>query len=708
MTPSHRDSRSDLSSTAGILLSISPIASSTNESIAEVICNSTAQFSSMEILPFGTTRFLFPECIYFLPNNILSFLTASNVIFSGNSTYPDPLIRLATGMKNAASVIISRSFFVPYGAAEAAYTPNWTQVFAAYPTINLMTIEYCSIAGSLPSILPQNLLRFSLAGNAITGSIPSGMFDNYASLTSTPPAFTWLFSGNKLNGTLPASLLTTLPPQSSFILFLDGNQLSGTIPKTFLNLTHGSTATGITLSLTANLIIDTFPNDLWGLPSDMASLKSMSIYTSANALSGTIPTTWMNEYLFPVMTYLYISAVSCNISGSLNTGVLPGLAPALTSYSLYLNNNPLNAPIDSNLLPTILSNSFSSPSPVIAITCLNCGITGSLALPSPISTSNLPRIFLVLSSSSLTSLNVSVGAWKYISWLDLASNTALQGNVENLFSSSNSVLSNLNLDNTKVSGNMPYMALMNTSRLQVISMEGTNVDFCAGGSARTSWNVSTALSVCNLKNTRASECASKYPLCTVTAPIAAPTPIACPGSQPSVEFECVNGVWTSSGSVTAPTIVISPGTSEVIVNGNVTSGTVVLQGTGSSITVTGCFTNLSVVTIQLTPEDLKKLGSHSEIQLLRSSGNCSDFSTVAVGTTVSGSSCRTVKVDKVATSSGSLNGLLSVSSSGCNVWWIILVSILAVLTIAGVIVLLVILRIRKTRVENRAKAALRG
>ena len=709
-----------------------------------------AAVTSLDVVNAGNLHFVLPDCLFDFSN--LVSINAAMVILLGDSVHHDPFARLATAMNQSSvgTISFTSAVFQPFGSTSTiGYIPYWPQIFADFSNLETLVLSDCGLGGELPQTVPTSLTTFSLTNNFLIGSIPSTIFHSYASTSSAAPSFSWMFSDNFLDGSLPATLFTALPVSSSITLFLDNNLISGTIPKSLLSFTYVSTATNIALYLNGNSIDDTLPNDLWGLPFTMSALESLTIVLQNNMVSGTIPTTWMSSYSFPVMTGMEFSMQSCNISGSLHSGVLPASAPGLRQYNLFWDNNPLNAPIAQNLIPAILSNTFIASRLMVSISCGHCGITGDLTLPSPPTNSPnpLPAIMLTFNSNSLTTFVAEVGTPKYLYHLDLRSNP-LQGSIDNLFSSSSSVMTVLTVGNTQLSGAMPFMASMNTENLQALMMDDTNVDFCSGGENRTFWS-SPGLSSCSLLRTSAFTCSSSYPgICKVSAPIspmapsgelppAPTTPVAsetpqassgpstpstsppgatsptstptapgCPGTRPSAEFQCVNGVWTSSTTVTTPTLVISPGTSEVIVNGNVTSGTVVLQGIGSSITVTGCFTNLSVVTIQLTPEDLKKLGSHSVIELLRSDGNCSDYSTVAVGTTVSGSSCRTVKVDKATTSSGSLSGVFSVSSSGCNLWWIILVSVLAVLVIGGMIALLIILHVRKQNSISKAKATL--
>ena len=671
--------------------------------IFEVFRHSSVQDDSLHIL--------LPDCFYataYAPT--LSEISLYGMIIRGNLTFPDPMDRLMKSINAGATTTISfnNSILVPYSASESTeYAPDWINIFNNFPLLIRLALKSSRIIGSLPSSIPSTLRYFDVSYNPISGLIPPTFFANVVSASS----YSFSAFSTNLSGTIPPSLLAPfLNVQSSQIYIFLGNNpgISGALPSTLLNVS-ASTVT-ITLDLSESSITGNLPNDLWGLPITMLRLGMLYLNFSSTGLTGTIPTSWINQYHFQDLNTLDIRMKDCLVSGSLNRALIPRAVSGMKNYVLTLTNNPLQASIDPSLFNAVLDQSiYSSISSLWTFNLQNASITGALALSTPPpSSTNLPLIALNASSNSISSFSASVNASKAIKYLDLSYNRAMIGSVDNLFSPFSAPMTILDVRSTLLSGIMPSMTLVDTSSLQQLYMDGISTDFCSGSNRTSAWG--PALTNCSLLSTSASNCASQYPsICAISVlPPSTPSPVGCPGTPPTPEFVCVNGVWTFTGTITAPTIVITPGTSEVIVIGNVTSGTVVLQGTGSSITVTGCFTNLSVVTIQLTPEDLKKLGSHSVIELLRSDGNCSDYSTVAVGTAVSGSSCRTVKVDKATTSSGSLNGVFSVSSSGCNLWWIILVSVLAALVLIGAIVLLVVLHLRKKHSISSAKSHLNG
>lgn len=103
--------------------------------------------------------------------------------------------------------------------------------------------------------------------------------------------------------------------------------------------------------------------------------------------------------------------------------------------------------------------------------------------------------------------------------------------------------------------------------------------------------------------------------------------------------------------------------------------------------------------MELSDEDAKKLGksSRSSQKLLtltgsnaNASASCTDLSKIAVATKLSNQSCRKVSVDKVVSTDGkTLSALFNIDSSGCNRWWIILVSVLAAVVLIGAIIIAV-------------------
>lgn len=179
----------------------------------------------------------------------------------------------------------------------------------------------------------------------------------------------------------------------------------------------------------------------------------------------------------------------------------------------------------------------------------------------------------------------------------------------------------------------------------------------------------------------------------ITPPSVVPSP--CRGSSPGPAFNCnpATGTWQTNGSVITPTITIPPATAvEVDGDLNVTSLTF---GSGATIQVNGCvYLGLSIF-LELTEEDLKALSKKTTIILLTanlSNQTCSgdtDLSTVNLQLKTPNLKCKKLKTENPSQRT-TLAVTLTLDSSGCNVWWIILVSVVgAVLLILIVFVLIV-------------------
>lgn len=121
-------------------------------------------------------------------------------------------------------------------------------------------------------------------------------------------------------------------------------------------------------------------------------------------------------------------------------------------------------------------------------------------------------------------------------------------------------------------------------------------------------------------------------------------------ARPSTEFVCYNGTWISSTGVTTTTLVIPAGATTTIVNGNISSTTLVFQSLGSTLTIYGCANNLTSITIELSPEELKLIQTQGLQQTLLNysslDASCADLSTVTIIRKLHDSSCKDVTAKK--------------------------------------------------------------
>jgi Leucine-rich repeat (LRR) protein len=191
-----------------------------------------------------------------------------------------------------------------------------------------------------------------------------------------------------------------------------------------------------------------------------------------------------------------------------------------------------------------------------------------------------------------------------------------------------------------------------------------------------------------------------------------PPPPSCPLPSPGPTFFCVAGTWTSTDSVTQPTLVIPSG-STVVIGGNLTlSGGISFNGLDSQLTVNGCIYlgDGNEVTIELTKEELKQLekeGKVSKTLLTYNGADCTGGSdltgTKVIATKGSGSEkCRKLNASNSGSTPATLVVAFTVDSGSCNTKWIILGSVLG-----GVIVLAVIGVVLIVTFSSKAKALIR-
>ena len=678
---------------------------------------------------YPNIRFLLPDCFFEFAN--VMYISAVGLIVQGTAAFPDPLDRLASGMNANAAANIDLSFSTLIPFESGPYAPDWDQVWNRFPSLTGLSLQGCGLRGTLPTELPLALKTFSIEQNSFSGSISPAIFQNY--ISSSDSTFNWNFGGNNLSGTIPESLLAPLSGIGAFTLSLENNRFSGTISDHFLALPSNPLIAAVTLRFGNNLITGAIPSDLWGLSRTLTRLVSLSISGASNILSGSIPSGWLSQYAFPELLSLRIDLSACQLSESIHVGVIPGSSPVMTSYTLILKNNPLNTPIPSAFLPTVLSNSYGTSTPVLyAFDFSSCGLTGTLDLPStPSSLAGLLQLSLTASFNSLTSFSAGANTLDYLYLLDVADNRALQGSIDSLFASS-SITTRLVTSFTALSGTMPYLSLVDTSKLRHLAMEGMAIDFCSGGSNRTAWGPST-LQTCSLIQTNVFECESLYPKCAfsvdapegptpspiavtcseetrpsleyecidgawvhqvpvpVPAPLFVPIPIATACSnatKPSNQFHCVGGLWVSNTTITIPVLIIPSGASQTIIVGDLESSSIVFNGLGSTLTVTGCAFNLTSITLTLTTDDLKSTDKIVQQLIILVNSNCSNenLNHVAIESRVRGSTCRKVKASK-SVSNGQLSGVFTIDSSPCNRWWIILVSVIFGVVIIGLLIL---------------------
>lgn len=599
-----------------------------------------------------------------------------------------------------------------------------------------------------------------LNGNSLTGPLPDQLFAN--GLPSQYVAVSISFTANQMSGTIPQALLYSISNQISVSVYLNGNSFQGTLPDRFVPSTlfaSGTPAPSLYLGFSQNMLSGPIPDNFIGNVSQVStvaiylaqnrftSLPSTSLLSptswtpasqlsllmfdlSDNQLTGTIPATLLTAGLTSNATYIQMSLT---LSGNPLSGGIPAnlfykgsgssmIVLAGMSTYLYMEDMSLDSPLPSGLFAPIADKTSS----VVLSIKDNPSLTGSIpdALFSVFQRGNVqlnaqnssisgspPTLCLPGSTSSVsfvasqTLLSGSIPA----SWSACAPQLADLDNCPSLHSAIPSgLLTQSNLlaftaQNTPLSGTLPQVG----AQLKILNLNATDVVYCSS-SSKSAMSNAVGLSSCNLDVT-ACGCASSFPMCpNVDCP--------CPNAtKPNDDFVCVGGVWTAS-STNATTLTLPPNAGQVLITGNLTSSSVVFTGLGSTLNVTGYTVNLMHIVIVLTPSEASSLGGNKPLIILISSGSSGNISTTA-GVELSAASvtakvtsgCKKVKAQKVTFDNGKTLGVyLSLDNSGCNTWWIILVSVVVgVIVLAAIVLVLLVVFCKPFREKVRPYSAAR-
>ena len=573
------------------------------------------------------------------------------------------------------------------------------------PTISLL-LGSNELSGSLPPNLlsPLNTAKSTtfvllLSGNKLSGAIPQGwipegMIDDELGIST----FSLDLSRNSLSGPIPDLLFDPLSNLYSLTFYAGSNQLSGTLPSRLLNNSWADTSSLI-LDLSFNQIVGTIPDDFF---------SNSLTETSSNGLQNSNVISLANNHLtgtFPKSFYCSQRTGSCMLSRSTYLDVsnndLSGTIPfSLVNSSTIAPGGSVTITLDSNgftgHFPEWIANSLSGPSASLTISAKNNSFIGD----APITCNGLSSVSY---DASLNLLNGTIpeGGIEDCPTLTLhiSGNFGLKGIIPPaLFNRS---FLTLTAANTSLSGPIPTNLEISNG---FIDLRSTAIDFCSAPWSHP--NIpNLAPYMCLLDDTAAAcDCPRQYPGCSLVCrsggsnPPPSPPgethgPLSCDlKTRPSAEFVCIGGVWTAP-FVTTPILTIPSGAGTVVVDGNVTSTSIVINGTGSQIVIRGCAANLTMVTVTLTQEQLKQLGSSKTLQNLVTFSNASACDTnlngLALDTQVS-HGCRKVRTEKVISSDGNTFGAyFTVDASGCNTWWIVLVSVVCGVIILGIAVAIV-------------------
>lgn len=156
----------------------------------------------------------------------------------------------------------------------------------------------------------------------------------------------------------------------------------------------------------------------------------------------------------------------------------------------------------------------------------------------------------------------------------------------------------------------------------------------------------------------------------------------------------------TNSSVNQPTLVL-PSSSVFIINGNLTTSSIIYNGL-TNLIIKGCLSlNLTSITIELTPKEIETIQSSKDgkkgmtftiLTVDDSSASCPNspnLGRLKVDFKVKSGGCKKIKTNIVSTSK-TLSATFTIDSSRCNLWWIILVSVVCGILVLAVLIIILL------------------
>ena len=641
-----------------------------------------------------------------LPDTLPSRLTSFRWTTSGLMTGTIPATLFSEYASSTANTSIH--FEVLNSAITGTIPPNLFAGFASkHRRIFRFVLPGAALSGTLPAGLFSPLAHSSsqifdvnLSNNRLTGTIPPTWFPpGFINASHPTNSFKLLLHSNRLTGSLTSSLMSTIPNIASFTMDLSSNQLSGPLPSPLLS---AGFPRSFIVNFNDNLFSGNLPSNI--LPaSSSPSIYNFELLVANNRLEGSIPALLLrhNNPGLVLSTTFNLDLSNNSMSGTIPTPLFTNNAfDNLFYFSLNLRMNRFSGPILEHLFAEMESDRWDT----LEILLDQNQFQG--AIPA-ICWHDVPVIF----SASSNRLNGTIpSSWGSCRWreINIASNLDLAGPIPpTLFNLSTSPV-RFTASHTSLTGDIPPIG---NSMVMIDLSYVTTLDYCSASSNNSMFEVAGD---CILHCTSASNCSwSDY--CDTSCPPPPVAPSTCPSSPPSPAFMCINGVWTAPSVVSSPTLVVPSGTGMVVINSNLTSSSVVFNGLNSSITIYGCAPNLTAIVVEMTQSEAEKLQKSAKelrrLLIFPSAGNattaCANLSNVGVSVRVKEGGCRKVSASKEVIESGkTLAALFTVDSSGCNRWWIILVSVIAAIVLLAVVAgIIAIVMLQKKRDASYASVA---
>lgn len=354
-----------------------------------------------------------PECFY--EWNGLTEAFMRHIIISGNDTYPDPLVRIAS-MGTLSQLALTKTRLInpttSFVSDQIPYLPDWPTLIPLLSHVSFLSMAYTNLEGPLPDTAPVAAQYLYFPHNALSGTIPS-------TFRAGPLQYVGLdLSFNNLTGPIPATFvstacsdvfvdlsnnkLTSLPDSFdidcySWTIHANNNTLAGDLSPTLLDGVR-LTSTSIELDLSDNRLTGSIPSTfidaLIGATSEMTRI---SLYFGRNQLSGPIPHFWPSFKSGAALRKVFFDFSSNLIEGSLEASPL---VPR-NSTPAYNKINTVNWNLAYNNIAGTLPGDLCGPTPVLNLFAANLSFN-AISGPLPLITGELEEFFLAVATNRLT------------------------------------------------------------------------------------------------------------------------------------------------------------------------------------------------------------------------------------------------------------------------------------------------------------------
>lgn len=475
--PSSSPAASHLRSSAASYLEIRPSSTWTNATFAEALCSGITPSTSNVYVDSAASKsnwFLLPDCFYFASSRVITHIILEHVIIQGNSTFPDPLQRLALAISTSPSYFgLSDSILLSDTGANA--TINWNAISSIISSVSTLSFSNVNlgIGATIPTFAkPIPTLSFTSCG--LSGTLPARLFASSAVVR----AFRFSVSGNKLRGSIPPSLFAGLNVTAftTVSINMENCGLVGTIPPTLLS-GRFSSLREIHVYLADNQLTGPLTNLYTSVTFDSTVLSAFYLQANHNKFTGPLPN-WLSSISAQVSSYTFYCE-KCGLSGPLPSHFFGDARIEGALVTIYACGNQL-----SGVVPSTFFSMKSSPRELL----FELGYNRLASLPSDVfDSTNFTSSHLVIfdfHSNQITGdLPASAGHFGDLTFLEgylitLYNNSKLSGSVPPTFM--NSIVKpsklqsrvnahvNINIAQTKVTGTLALPDFSGAPNLQLV------------------------------------------------------------------------------------------------------------------------------------------------------------------------------------------------------------------------------------------------